>query len=88
MEVFQGLKLGKDFAHLSSKLDIKKGTTEVYGIDCVAAGRSVDHEMIARYLEVTPDAFHRIKSAIQSNEDLKLRTICDGFHLEFSYISF
>ena len=85
MKVFQGLKLGKDFAHLSSELDIKKGTAEVYGIDCLAAGGSVDHEMIANYLKVTPDAFHRIKSAIQSNEDLKLRTIRDGFDLEFSY---
>ena len=67
MEVFQGLKLGKDFAHLSSQLHIKKSTAEVYGIDCLAAGGSVDHEMIARYLEVTPDAFHRIKSAIESS---------------------
>ena len=85
MKVFQGLKSRKDFAHLSSELDIKKGTAEVYGIDCLAAGGSVDHEMIARYLELTPDAFHRIKSAIQYTEGLKLRTIRDEFDLKFSY---
>ena len=48
-------------------------------------GGPLDHEMIARYLDVTPDAFHRIKRAIQSNEDLKLRTIRDRFDVEFSY---
>ena len=67
MKVFQGLKSGKDFVHLSSELDIKKGTAEVYGINCLAAGGSVDHEMIARYLELTPDAFHRIKSSLRSS---------------------
>ncbi|KAJ7377702.1 hypothetical protein OS493_027264 [Desmophyllum pertusum] len=48
-------------------------------------GGPLDHKMIARYLDVTPDAFHRIKRAIKSNEDLKLRTIRDGFDMEFSY---
>ena len=85
MQIFDGLKLGKDFARLSSELQIAYATAEVYGIDCLAAGGPLDHEMIARYLDVTPDAFHPIKRAIQSNEDLKLRTIRDGFDVEFSY---
>lgn len=63
---------GKDFSQLSKELAIKKATSEVYCIDCLAARMELDHKVIARHLDVTPEAFHRIKATILSNEDNKL----------------
>ena len=65
------LKAGKVFQQLSKEVAIAKATTEVYGIDCLAIGMDIDHEMVARYIRVTPEDFQQIKSTILSNEDKK-----------------
>lgn len=79
------LKAGKDFQQLSKELAIAKATAEVYGIDSLAAGMDVDHQMVATYIRVTPEDFQRIKSTILLNEDKKLRTIRDSLNEEFEY---
>ena len=70
---------------LASELGIAVATAEVYAIDCLAAGRTLDHELLASYLGISTDSFQRIKVAILSNEDNKLRTIRDALAEEFSY---
>ena len=85
VHVGNGLRTGKDFQQLSKELAITKATAEVYGIDCLAAGMEMDHEMIARYLHVTPEDFQRIKATILSNVDKKLCTIRDSLNEEFEY---
>ena len=77
--------MGKSLTQLSSELGITVATAEVYAIDCLAAGRKLDHEILASYLGISTDSFQRIKMAILSNEDNKLRTIRDAFTEEFSY---
>lgn len=67
------------------ELGVSVATAEVYAIDCLAAGRKLDHERIARYLGVSSDVFQIIKVTIQSNDDDKLRTIRDSLQEEFSY---
>lgn len=58
---------------------------EVYGIDCLAAGQSLDHEQMAEHLKVLPESFYRIQSEILSNEDRKRGTIRDQLEEEYSY---
>lgn len=81
MLVIQGLKLGKNFATLSSKLNV----AEVYGIDCLAAGADLDHESVAKCLKVSKESFDVIKSEIMANEDKKLHTVWDNLGQLFSY---
>ena len=52
VHVSNELRTGKDFQQLSKELALAKATAEVYGIDCLAAGMEMDHEIIARYLHV------------------------------------
>lgn len=70
---------------LARELGVAKATAEVYGIDCLAAGQDIDHEMMAKQLQITAETFRHIKSGILSNEDSKLRTIRDNLGEEFSY---
>ena len=44
--VVDGLKKGKSFEKLAAELGVAKATAEVYGIDCLAAGQEIDHEML------------------------------------------
>ena len=77
--------MGKSLTQVSSELGIALATAEVYAIDCLAAGRKLNHELLANYLGISTDSFQRIKAAILSNEDNKLRTIRDALTEEFSY---
>ena len=77
--------MGKSLTQVSSELGIALATAEVYAIDCLAAGRKLDHELLASYIGISTDSFQRIKVAILSNEDNKLRTIRDALTEEFSY---
>lgn len=77
--------MGKSLTQLSSELGIAVATVEVYAIDCLAAGSKLDHEHLASYVGISTDSFQRIKIAILSNEDNKLRTIRDALTEEFSY---
>ena len=83
--VAQGLKIGKNFQELAEELNIAQATAEVYGIDCLAAGQDVDHQMIAKYLDISQESFGRIKSEIMSCNEWKLRTVRDNLREEFSY---
>ena len=83
--ILEGLKMGKNFSDLAADLSITKATAEVYGIDGLAAGQQIDHEKLARLLDVSMDCFKRIRSKIVVCEDRKLRTICDNLSQEFSY---
>lgn len=56
---------------MSKEVAIAKATTEVYGIDCLAIGMDIDHEMVSRYIRVTPEDFQKMKSTILSNGDKK-----------------
>ena len=38
---------GKDFQTISCEMGIAKATAEVYGIDCLAAGQPLDHDVMA-----------------------------------------
>lgn len=73
--VAQGLKIGKNFQELAEELNIAQATAEVYGIDCLAAGEDVDHQTIAKYLDISEESFERIKSEIMSSNNKKLRTV-------------
>lgn len=83
----QGLKLGKNFATLSSDLNIAQATAEVYGIDCLAAGGDIDHKIMAGYLKVDKRSFETIKGEIMATctEDKKLRTVTDNLEQAYSY---
>lgn len=70
-----GLKMGKNFDKLAVKQRIAKGTAEVYGIDGLAAGAHAEHEMLAKYLQISVNSFMQINGEITSNEDCKLHTI-------------
>lgn len=83
--IVEGLKTGKNFDMLAEEQSINKGTAEVYGIEGLAAGEHIDHEMLAKYLDISCDSFKRIKREILSSEDRKLRTIRDKFFEEFTY---
>ena len=83
--IIEGLKMGKNFSDLAADLSITKATAEVYGIDGLAAGQQIDHETLARLLEVSMDCFKRIRNEIVVCEDRKLHTIRDNLSQEFSY---
>lgn len=83
--ILEGLKMGKNFSDLAADLSITKATAEVYGIDGLAAGQQIDHETLARLLDVSMDCFKRIRNEIAVCEDRKLRTIRDNLSQEFSY---
>lgn len=83
--IIEGLKMGKNFSDLAADLSITKASAEVYGIDGLAAGQQIDHETLARLLEVLMDCFKRIRNEIVVCEDRKLRTIRDNLSQEFSY---
>ena len=85
MLVIQGLKLGKNFVMLSSKINVAEATAEVYGIDCLAAGAELDHESEAKCLKVSKESFGVIKDEIMANEDKKLRTVWDHLGQLYSY---
>ena len=85
MLVIQGLKLGKNFATLSSELNVAEATAEVYGIDCLAAGADLDHKSVVKCLKVSKESFDVIKSEIMANEDKKLRTVWDNLGQLFPY---
>ena len=75
----------KNFAALAADLNVVQATAEVYGIDCLAAGAEMDHEIIATFLDVTEESFSVIKREIFSNEDRKLRTIRDNLGEVITY---
>ena len=80
------MKLGKDFDKLACEICVAKATAEVYGIDCLAAGQSLDHEKMAEYLKISSESFRRIQREILCNEDQKLCTIRDNLNeAEYSY---
>ena len=83
--VAQGLTIGKNFHELAEELNIAQATAEVYAIDCLAAGQDVDHQTIAKYLDISEESFERIKSEIMSSNDKKLRTVRDNLKEAFSY---
>ena len=83
--IIEGLKMGKNFSDLAADLSITKATAEVYGIDGLAAGQQIDHETLARLLDVSMDCFKRIRNEIFVCEGRKLRTIRDNLSQEFSY---
>lgn len=83
--IIEGLKMGKNFSDLAADLSITKATAEVYGIDGLAAGQQIDHEKLARLLDVSMDCFKRIRNEIFVCEGRKLRTIRDNLSQEFSY---
>ena len=62
--IIEGLKMGKNFSDLAADLSITKATAEVYGIDGLAAGQQIDHETLARLLDVSMDCFKRIRNKI------------------------
>lgn len=70
---------------MAEELKIAQATAEVYAIDCLAAGQDVDHQTIAKYLDISEESFERIKSEIMSSNDKKLRTVRDNLKAAFSY---
>ena len=76
---------GKDFQTISCEMGITKATAEVYGIDCLAAGQPLDHDVMASNLNVTTSTFQRVRRSIEENGDRKLRTIRDSLQAEVSY---
>ena len=77
--------MGKNFHELALELNIAQATTEVYGIDCLAAGQDVDHQTFAKYLDISEESFERIKNEIMSSNDKKLRTVRGNLGEGFSY---
>lgn len=82
--VADGLKVGKSFELLGWELAVATATAEVYGIDCLAAGEEVDHNLVAKNLQITPESFERVKVGIMSNHNNSLRSIRDEL-ADFSY---
>ena len=70
---------------MAEELKITQATAEVYGIDCLAAGQDVDHQTIAKYLDIDEESFEWTKSEVVSSNDKKLRTVRDNLREEFSY---
>ena len=83
--MIEGLKMGKDFSDLAADLSITKATAKVYGIDGLAARQQIDHETLAKLLDVSMDCFKWIRNEILVCEDRKLCTICDNLSQELSY---
>lgn len=83
--IIEGLKMGKNLSDLAADLSITKPTAGVYGIDGLAAGQQIDHETLARLLDVSMDCFKRIRNEIFVCEGRRLRTIRDNLSQEFSY---
>ena len=81
--VIQGLKLGKNFKDLSEEIQIAKA--EVYAINCLAAGRDVDHQKIAEYMQISGESFQIIKNEIMQSDDKKLRMVRDNLNEAFNY---
>ena len=79
------LKDGKNFTHLARELNITTATAEVYGINCLAAGGDIDHEIVAGYLKVTKTSFDIIKGEILTSQDKKLRTVRDSLEKVYTY---
>ena len=77
--------MGKNFSDLAADLSVTKATTEVYEIDGLAAGQQIDHQTLARLLDVSMECFKRIRNKILVCEDRKLRTILDNLSQELSY---
>lgn len=69
---------------LGRELAVAKATAEVYGIDCLAAGEEVDHKLMAKYLQIAPESFERVKVGIMSDRNNSLRSIRDELQ-DFSY---
>ena len=82
--VIQGLQLGKNFKDLSEELQIAKPTAEVYAIDCLAAGRDVDHQKVAEHMQINGESFQIIKNEILQS-DKKLRTVRDNLNEAVNY---
>ena len=80
----QGLKLGKNFKDLSEELQIAKPTAEVYAIDCLAAGRDVDHQKVAEHMQINGESFQIIKNEILQRDN-KLHTVQDNLNDAFNY---
>ena len=70
---------------LAQELKIAHATAEVYAIDSLAAGQEVDHQTIAKYLEIDEEAFEWIKAEAVSSYDKKLRTVRDNLGEAYSY---
>ena len=85
VRVIQGLKLGKNFQDLSEELQIAKPTAEVYAIDCLAAGRDVDHQKIAEHMQISGESFQIIRNEILQSDDKKLRTVRNNLNEAFNY---
>lgn len=85
--VVQGLKIGKTFDQLAQEMKISRATAEVYAIDSLAAGQEVDHETIAKSLEINEEDFQRIKGELMSTmrNDKKLRTVRDNLGQQYGY---
>ena len=85
MQVGRDLSRSKNFDDLSRDLGISKASAEVYAIDCLAAEKPLDHDLMAHYLDISLDDFSEIKEAILHNEDNKLRSIRDELQSRYSY---
>ena len=85
--VVQGLKMGKNFDQLAQEMMIARATAEVYAIDSLAAGQDLDHETMAKSLEIKQDDFRRIKGELMSTmrNDKKLRTVRDNLGQKYGY---
>jgi len=83
--VMKGLKLGKSFATLAAELRVAQATAEVYGIDCLAAGRDLDDKSMAHFLDVNKKSFGIIKDTSMANQDKKLCTVRDSLNEAYSY---
>ena len=83
--VTQGLKMGKNFHELAEELKISTATAEVYAIDSLAAGQDVDHQTIAKSLDISAESFEMVKGEVTTSDDKKLRTVRDNLREEFSY---
>ena len=45
-------------------------TAEVYGIDCLAAGRDVDHQKVAEHMQISGESFQIIKNEILQSDKI------------------
>ena len=72
------------FHQFAEELKMAKATAEVYAIDFLPAGQYLDHQTIAKYLDICEDSFERIKGEITSNNDKKLCTLRDKLREAFS----
>ena len=61
---------GKDFGAISRELGVQRATAEVYVIDAFTAGKNVDPEHIAEFLDVTKDLFSRLQQLLLTHDRL------------------